>query len=128
MKRAGWVMTVLFALFMLGGSAAPKLLGAQVAADSMAVMGWPLEKLAYIGVIELVGTVLFLIPRSALAGAIVLTALFGGAIASHWRVYSPWFSHTLFGVYLGVFMWLALWLRDDAVRKVLPFPRRSDQK
>lgn len=45
-----------------------------------------------------------------------MTGLLGGAIASQLRAGSPLFSHTLFGVYLGVFMWLALWLRDTRLR------------
>ena len=72
MKRVGWTMSVLLALFMLAGSAAPKLLGAQAAADAMAPLGWPLDKLLFIGVVELVGTVLFLMPRTALWGALAL--------------------------------------------------------
>jgi uncharacterized membrane protein YphA (DoxX/SURF4 family) len=125
MKRVGWTMSVLLALFMLAGSAAPKLLGAQAAADAMAPLGWPLDKLIFIGLVELVGTVLFLIPRTALWGAILLTGLFGAAIGSHWRVASPMFSHTLFGAYLGVWMWGALALRDDAVRKLFSVSRRD---
>ena len=127
MKRVGWTMSVLLALFMLAGSAAPKLLGAQAAADAMAPLGWPLDKLLFIGVVELVGTVLFLMPRTALWGAILLTGLFGGAIGSHWRVASPMFSHTLFGAYLGLWMWVALALRDDTVRKLFSVSRRDEE-
>jgi len=49
------------------------------------------------------------------------TGLLGGAIATHLHVDSPLFSHTLFGVYLGLIMWAGLWLRDAQVRAVLPF-------
>jgi hypothetical protein len=121
MKKAGWAMSWLLALFMLVASVAPKLLGAQVAIEPMTAIGWPTRFLVLIGLVELVGTVLFLSPRTAVSGAILLTGLFGGAMASHLRVGSPLVSATLFGGYLGAIMWTALWLRDDKVRAVLPF-------
>ena len=49
----------------------------------------------------------------------------GGAIASHLRLGDPLFTHTLFGVYLGLFLWGGLWLRDQRVRRVVPTPRVS---
>jgi hypothetical protein len=120
MKKAGWIMTALFALFMLGASVAPKLLGMQAAAESMTSIGWSTQPLRLIGTIELVATLLFVWPRTALLGAALLMAVFGGALASQWRAGSPLFSHTLFSVYLGTFMWIALWLRDASVRKLFP--------
>lgn len=121
MKRAGWIMSALLGLFMLGASVAPKLIGAQAAIDSMTPIGWPIEHLLLIGMLELSATVLFLLPRTALLGAVLFTGILGGAIASHLRAGSPLFGYTLFGVYLGVFMWVALWLRDERIRKLLPF-------
>ena len=123
MIKAGWVMTALFTLFMLGASVAPKFLGMRAATDAMTQIGWPTEHLLMIGVIELLLTLLFLFPRTALLAAILMTGLLGGALASHLRADSPLFSHTLFGIYLGVFMWLALWLRDESLRRVLPLRR-----
>ncbi|UXY16677.1 DoxX family protein [Chitiniphilus purpureus] len=128
MKKVGWLMTALFALFMVLGSAAPKLLGAPVAMESMTKIGWPAQHLMLIGVIEIVCTVLFIVPRTAPIGAILLTGLFGGALASHWRVDSPLFSHTLFGIYLGALMWLSLWLRARTIRKILPLMKSADQE
>lgn len=128
MKKTGWIMTVLFALFMLGGSAAPKLLGAQVATEAMTNIGWSTQHLFLIGVIEVACTVLFIIPRTAVIGAVLLTGLFGGAIASHLRVDSPFLSHTLFGVYLGVFMWLSLWMRDSTLRKSFQFAKNPSKE
>ncbi len=64
-----------------------------------------------------------LLPRTALLGAVLFTALLGGAIASQWRVGSPLFGYTLFGVYLGIFMWVALWLREPKLRQLFPFIR-----
>jgi uncharacterized membrane protein len=121
MKKSGWLMSVFFALFMLAGSVAPKLLGAQVATDAMTSIGWSSQHLFLIGVIEATCTVLFIAPRTAFIGAVLLTGLFGGAVASHLRVDSPLFSHTLFGIYLGIWMWLSLWLRDNSLGKSFPF-------
>ena len=56
-------------------------------------------------------------------GAVLLMGLFGGAMATQIRVGSPLFSHQLFSIYLGLFMWGGLWLRDPALRAVFPFRR-----
>jgi hypothetical protein len=117
-------MTALFALFMLGASVAPKFLGLAAATDAMVAIDWSPEFILAIGIAELLATLLFIVPRTGLLGAVLMTAVLGGAIASHMRAGSPLPSHTLFGVYLGLFMWLALWLRDAKVRDVLPFLRR----
>jgi hypothetical protein len=117
--KAGWVMTALFALFMVVASVAPKFLGAAPAVESLVALGWPTGYLLLIGGLELASVVLFVMPRTGLPGAVLMTGLLGGAIASHLRAGSPWFSHTLFGVYLGVFMWAALWLRDHRFRGYL---------
>jgi hypothetical protein len=114
--RVGWAMTALLVLFLLGASVAPKLLGMAAAADSFTSLDWPLEHTRLIGTLELAFALLFAWPRTGPLGAVLLTALFGGALASHLRVGSPLFSHTLFGIYLGVFMWLALYLRDARFR------------
>lgn len=116
MVRVGWAMTALLVLFLLGASVAPKLLGMAAAADSFTALGWPLEHARSIGILELAFTLLFALPRTGPLGAVLLTALLGGALASHLRVDSPLFSHTLFGIYLGVFMWVALYLRDARFR------------
>ena len=78
-----------------------------------------------IGVLELVCLVLYLLPKTSILGSILMTALLGGAIATQLRVGNPVFSHTLFGVYLGLVMWGGLWLRDAGLRAVLPFRRTS---
>lgn len=119
MKKAGWIISALVALFMLGASAAPKLLGVEAASQSMEQLGWPSSALLLIGIIELVCALLFLLPRTALLGAILLTAIYGAAVATHWRVGNPIASHTLFSVYLGVFTWAGLWLRDERFRAAL---------
>jgi|SRR6185369_5412880 len=116
MKRAGWIMTALLVLFMLGASVAPKFMGAQAAVDSLTAIGWPTGSLVWIGVMELALTILYAFPRTGPLGAVLMTGLLGGTIASHLRAGSPLASHTLFGVYLGVFLWVALYLRDPLFR------------
>jgi hypothetical protein len=95
--------------------------------ESLIDHGWPPEYLLMIGLLELTATILFAIPRTALAGAILMTGILGGALASHLRAASPLFSHTLFSVYLGLLMWGALWLRDEGLRVVLPISNSSLQ-
>jgi hypothetical protein len=123
MVKAGWIMTGLLLLFLLPASVAPKLMGASVAVDALLEIGWPTSYLLWLGVLELGGLILFVIPRTSLLGAVLMTALLGGAMASHLRAGSPLFSHTLFSIYLGSFMWLALWLRSEPLRLLLPWAR-----
>jgi hypothetical protein len=119
MKRTGWVMTGLLVLFMLGASVTPKLLNLEAAINSMTELGWSTDYLFMLGVLEVILTLLFVIPRTGLLGAVLLTGLFGGAMASHLRVGNPLLSHTLFTIYLGAFMWISLWLRDERLRAYL---------
>lgn len=92
----------------------------------MADIGWLPDYLLLIGVIELACVVLFLIPRTALLGAVLTMGLLGGAIAGNMRAEMPWFSHTLFSLYLGTVMWVSLWLRDERIRKVFPLLASKD--
>ena len=117
MKKAGWIMTALLLAFLLPASVAPKLMGAQVAAESLTAIGWPPGHLLGLGLLELLLALLFALPRTGPLGAVLFTGLLGGTIASHLRAGSPLASHTLFGIYLGVFMWVALYLRDPAFRE-----------
>jgi hypothetical protein len=126
MKTAGWVLSGLIGLFLAGASAAPKLLGLAVAREPMDVVGWPAKYLVLIGLIELGCMVLFLIPRTALLGAVLTTGLLGGSLAANLRVDNPLFSHTLFSIYLGAAVWLALWLRDTKVRAVFPVIKKGE--
>ncbi len=119
----GRALSALFVLFMLGASVAPKLLGMAVAEETLTALGWPQGYVLMIGLIELLGTVLYIIPATSLLGAIIMTGLFGGAIATQVRAESPLFSHVLFSFYLAAFMWGGLWLRDARIRSILPFRR-----
>lgn len=123
MSRIGWTLSLLFALFMLGASVAPKLLGLPVAQETMASLGWPEAPILLIGLLELACTLLFLIPATAPLGAVLMMAILGGAITTQIRAGSPLASHTLFGIYLGVIMWGGLWLRDPRLRAIFPWRR-----
>ncbi|GLS00005.1 hypothetical protein GCM10007859_00080 [Brevundimonas denitrificans] len=122
----GRVLSGLFVLFMLAASIAPKFLMADMVAEqNMTPLGWPAKYLMLIGLIELACVILYGIPRTSLLGAVLMTGLLGGAIAANLRVENPLFSHTLFGVYLGLFMWGGLWLRDASLRAIFPFRRAA---
>lgn len=116
----GRVLSGLFIAFMLFASAFPKFFMPQVSVPIMEQLGWPTKYLYLIGGIEVVGTLLYAFPRTAVLGAVLLTGLLGGAMATQLRVESPLFSHILFSLYLGLFMWGGLWLRRAKVREVLP--------
>src|SRR5690606_9688014 len=116
MKKAGWIMTGLLLAFLLPASVAPKLMGAQVALESLQALDWPTSAVLALGVLELVLLLLYAWPRTGPLGAVLFTAMLGGTVASHLRADSPLASHTLFGVYLGVFLWIALYLRDARFR------------
>ena len=125
MLWTGRILTGLFALFMLGASVAPKLLGLPVAEETMAQLGWPPGYAFMIGLIELACVVLYLIPRTGVLGAVLMMGLLGGAMATQIRVDNPVFSHILFSLYLGLFMWGGLWLRDPRLRALFPMAKAS---
>ena len=100
-----------------------KLVDLPVVQQTMIQMGIPPHLDRTIGVIELICLGLYAIPRTAVLGAILLTAVFGGAIASHLRIGSPLVGFTLFGVYLGLMSWGGLWLRNPALRALIPLRR-----
>ena len=119
----GRTLTGLFALFMLGASVAPKLLQMDVASETLVGLGWPGSYALMIGIFELTFLLLYLWPRTSVLGAVLATGLFGGAMATQVRVGNPLLSHELFGLYLGLFMWGGLWLRDPALRAIFPWRR-----
>ena len=121
---SGRVLSGLGILFMLfdGSAKVFDLIPPDVKAANS--LGWPDHALFGVGVTALICTALYMIPRTALIGAVLLTGYFGGAIASHVRVGSPLFSHTLFPIYIAAFFWVGLFLRDARVRALLA-PRKA---
>ncbi|HEV7692420.1 MAG TPA: DoxX family protein [Hyphomonadaceae bacterium] len=116
----GWTLSGLVGAFLIF-SASFKFLTPGIVRETMSGLGWPVEYDLFIGIIEVICVALYLIPRTAVLGAILETALLGGAIATNVRVGNPLFSHELFGVYLGLFVWGGLWFRDARVRALIPF-------
>lgn len=117
----GWVLSGLaIAFFVFDGTM--KLIQPQPVIDATLGIGWPADPiaLATLGLILLASTVLYAYPRTTVLGAILLTGYLGGAVASHARLGDPLFTHDLFGVYLGLFVWGGLWLRDARIRALIP--------
>jgi hypothetical protein len=99
-----------------------KFVQPQVVIDSTRQIGWPADAgmLAILGAVLLACTALYALPRTATLGAILLTGYLGGAVAAHARLEDPLFTHVLFGVYLGLFVWGGLWFRDPRIRALIP--------
>ena len=127
MRWTGWALTGLFILFMLF-DVAVKWLDLPIVDESMLQLGYGRGVGFWIGVLETILLVLYVVTRTSILGAVLFMGVFGGAIASHLRVADPLFSHDLFGVYLGVVMWGGLWLRDPALRAVFPLRRVAAAK
>lgn len=118
-RWAGRVMSALPALFLLLDGVM-KLFKPPMVVDGTVKLGYPVGVIVPLGGILIACTLLYMIPRTAVVGAILLTGYLGGAVATHVRVADPLFSHTLFPVYFGAMLWGGLWLRDLRVRAVLP--------
>jgi hypothetical protein len=124
---AGRVLTGLAAAFLLVDAVTKVVAPSWVAANSPDI-GWSLDPVTIrsLGTLLLIPTVLYLWPRTALLGAILITGYLGGAIATHARIGSPLLTHTLFGVYLALFVWGGLWLRSPALRALMPIVSTKD--
>ena len=118
----GRILSGLVILFMLLDGAI-KLVPWPVVTETMDRIGYgSSETLARtLGVITVACTVLYAIPPTSILGAILLTGHLGGAMASHLRIGSPLFTHTLFGFYLGLMVWGGLWLRGRRLRALMPW-------
>jgi len=124
-KRRLWtgrIMSALPALFLLVDGVG-KLVKPAAVVQGTVQLGYPESVLLGLGIVLLSCTVLYVIPRTAVLGAILLTGYLGGAVATHVRVGSPLFSHILFPVYLAVLLWGGLYLRDERLRALIPLRR-----
>ena len=119
---AGRILSGIVVLFLIFDGVT-KLITIQPVVDGMQKLGYPVPLAPVIGAILLICVVLYVIPRTAPLGAVLLTGYLGGAMASHVRIGSPLFTHTLFGLYLGLMVWGGLWLRDPTLRNLIPFRR-----
>jgi len=122
LARIGWALstvTVLFVLFDAGG----KLFLESHVVEATTKIGYPVAAIQPIGIIALLCTILYAVPRTAILGAVLLTGFYGGAVASKVRIEDPLFSSILFGVYFGFLAWGGLYLRDERLRTLLPWRR-----
>jgi len=123
-RWAGYILSGLVVLFLVFDGII-KLVPLPVVTDTMAELGYlgGVNLARGLGALTLVCALLYAFPRTSVLGAILLTGLLGGAIATHLRVGSPIFSHLLFGGYLGLMAWGGLFLRDERVRALIPLRR-----
>jgi DoxX-like family len=122
---AGRIISALALLFLLFDSVI-KLMKIAPVVESFNQLGYPVSLALGVGILELLCIVVYVIPRTSVLGAILLTGYLGGAVASHVRIESPLFSHVLFPIYVGVLVWGGLYLRDDRLPPLIPL-RKKDQ-
>ena len=123
-KSSLWIGRILSALpvlfLLLDG--VMKLVKPAFVVEATVQLGWPESVIVALGVVLIACTILYLIPRTAVLGAILLTGYLGGAVATHVRVGGPLFS-IIFPVILGAMLWGGLYLRDERVRSLTNFKR-----
>jgi hypothetical protein len=115
----GWIMSAL-PCAMLFMSAAMKLTQAKIAVEGFAKAGYPAGALVPLGVVEALCTILYLVPKTSVLGAILLTGYLGGAIDSHVRSGEAFVMPLLF----GILIWGGLFLRDPRIRALIPFNKK----
>jgi hypothetical protein len=101
-----------------------KLLQLPSVVQGFAQYGYPASSLPIVGILEVASTIVYLIPRTAVLGAILMTGVLGGAIASNVRISDPAFAVPLV---LGVLLWGGLYLRDQRLRALIPLRERVAQ-
>jgi uncharacterized membrane protein YphA (DoxX/SURF4 family) len=118
MLWTGWIMSALPALMLLL-SGVGKFMKPEVVVKEMTRLGWDESFLLSLGIVEIICTVLFVIPQTAVLGAILLTGYLGGVIATH----VPHHDNFIFPIVLGMLIWGGLFLRDVRLRALLPLRR-----
>ena len=118
-RIAGAACTAVAALF-LAFDTVLKVLRLDPAVEGTASLGYPADSVLWIGGIELVCLILYLAPRTAVLGAVLMTGYLGGAVATHVRISSPILTHTVFPVYVALFLWAGLYLREPRLRALAP--------
>ena len=108
---AGWILSGLVASFLVLASASGKFVDWEGKEAMFAHLGWSIEVMKVVGIVEVAVAIFFLVPRTAFYGAILLTGYLGGATATHARIGEPFFMPMV----LGALIWLAVALRDPLV-------------
>lgn len=124
-RVAGYALSGLVTLFLLFDAGLKLISPGTAIKYSPPGLGWPLDvpTMTLLGTLLLIPTLLYIWPRTAILGAILITAYLGGAVSTHVRIDSPLFGHILFGVYLGAMLWGGLWLRDPRIRALIPLSK-----
>lgn len=120
-KTGGWILSGLVIFFMLFDATIKFIKPIEVIEITVNELGYGEHHIFVMGVLALIVTLLYAFPKSSILGAILLTGYLGGAIATHLRVDNPLLSHQLFPAYLAILAWSGLWLRNEKLRKVIPF-------
>jgi hypothetical protein len=120
--RTARILVTVPVLFLVWDSVIKLLVIAPVR-DGLTRLGYPIDLAVGIGIVELACLAVFLIPRTAIPGAVLLTGFLGGAVATHVRVGDPLFTHVLFPIYVAVLLWGGLFMRDARLRAVFAPPR-----
>jgi uncharacterized membrane protein YphA (DoxX/SURF4 family) len=122
-KKLLWSGRIMSALpvLMLTFSGVMKLLNPPGLADGFNHLGVPVSLALGMGILELSCTIIYVIPRTAVLGAILLTGYLGGAVLTHLRVGDPFLAPVL----PGVLLWGGLYLRDPRLRALIPLRRNS---
>jgi hypothetical protein len=115
-KIIGWITAILPVLMLLM-SAAMKFSQSKQVLDGFEHLGWPAKLAIALGILELACTFIYLIPQTAVLGAILLTGYLGGAIATHVRIGEGFVAPVI----LGILLWGSLYLRDPRMRALIPF-------
>jgi hypothetical protein len=117
--RTGWILSGIVIAFLVGDCIGT-LVGIAPVKRATLEIGYPLELLPLIGALQLICLVLYVIPATCVFGAIVLTGLLGGAIASHLRVAAALTPEMTVSLALAVLAWGGLWFRDQRLRALIP--------
>jgi hypothetical protein len=115
----GRIISALPALFLVMDGVM-KLMKPDFVVKATVQLGYPENVIFPLGIVVLVCVILYVIPRTAVLGAILLTGYLGGAVATHARVGDPLFSHTLFPIYFAILLWGGLYLREERLRALIP--------
>ena len=115
---SGRIMGGIVILFMLMDSSFKFIVNEEVI-KATTDLGFQAHHLPILGTLALISTLLYILPRTEILGALLLTAYWGGAIATHVRMDNPLFSHILFPVYLGILAWGALWIKSERLRNLI---------
>jgi hypothetical protein len=115
----GWTLSILSSLALIMSGAIKLIQPASMAEETamgLEHIGWKMNQMTGLGILEIACVIIYLIPQTSILGAILVTGYMGGAIATHVRVGDAFIAQAL----IGVVVWLGLWLRDPRLRELIP--------